>query len=608
MAPAIGGFMTLPIALPTSTPPGALIKLVCLAALLTAAGCQSYCSTHLEECLAVRAANAASTGGVGGAGGSRSCNGLSEDAAPIESSQPPPAITGGSLAVMPDGTWVAADADRAMVWHVGAEGVLGRYPLRSGDGPGRVLAMGPRAFIVLRGASQLAELDLERHVLSRWDTCTEPRGLAVRGEELLVGCATGRIEAVSPGTPERRAVVLDDARLGDLRDLTFDGSRLLVSTFRNAQVFEVAAGAAPRILNAPPSAPDASQRTFVPRVAWRMRGGVLVAQQELNSGLPPFFTCNAYYSPPAGFDTGVVTTTLFRVAGDVRAFATVPGAVVPVDVAEREGVFVIASAGTNALVRVDTIDKTQVTWSLPGQPTGVAFSGETLGVFLREPASLLTFSLEGQLLSNVSMNAGSVFSTGHDVFHRATPKGIACASCHPEAGEDGHVWQFAEGARRTPSLRGGLAGTAPFHWSGDLADMSELMRNVMNARMGGASQSAARTDALLGWLDAQPALRAPPVNAEAAARGRALFESSETGCASCHAGALGTNNTTVDVGTGGPFQVPRLAELAWRAPFLHDGSLPRLDARVLPSTDQHGRLSHLDATGRADLLEYLRTR
>lgn len=206
------------------------------------------------------------------------------------------------------------------------------------------------------------------------------------------------------------------------------------------------------------------------------------------------------------------------------------------------------------------------------------------------------------------MNAGSVFSTGHDVFHRATPKGIACASCHPEAGEDGHVWQFAEGARRTPSLRGGLAGTAPFHWSGDLADMSTLMRNVMNARMGGASQSAARTDALLGWLDAQPALRAPPVNAEAAARGQALFESSETGCAACHAGPLGTNNTTVDVGTGGPFQVPRLAELAWRAPFLHDGSLPGLDARVLPVTDQHGKLSHLDATGRADLLEYLRTR
>jgi hypothetical protein len=583
------------------------IKLLSLSVLLTS-GCQSYCANHLEECLAVRAANAASTGGFGGAGGTRSCNGLSEDAAPIESPQPPPAITGGSLAVMPDGTWVAADADRAMVWHVGAEGVLGRYPLRSGDGPGRVLAMSKRAFIVLRSAGQLAELDLERHVLSRWDTCIEPRGLAVRGEELLIGCGTGRIEAISPSAPDLRTVVLDDPGLVDLRDLAFDGARLLVSTFRNAQVFEVSASASPRILNAPPSAPDASQRSFVPRVAWRMRDGLMVAQQELSSGLPPFFTCNAYYSPPAGFDTGVVTTTLYRVAGDVRAVATVPGAVVPVDVAERDGVFVIASAGTNALVRVRPADKTQLTWSLPGQPTGVAFSGETIGVFLREPASLLTFSLEGDLLSNVSMNAGSVFSTGHDVFHRATPKGIACASCHPEAGEDGHVWQFAEGARRTPSLRGGLAGTAPFHWSGDLADMSQLMMNVMNARMGGASQTEARTQALLGWLDAQPALKAPPVNTASAARGQALFESSETGCASCHAGALGTNNATVDVGTGGSFQVPRLAELAWRAPFLHDGSLPGLDARVLPSTEQHGKLGHLDAAARADLLEYLRTR
>lgn len=592
--------------LPTPSPPVALIKLLCLAVLLTAAGCQSYCATHLEECLAVRAAHAACTGG--GAGGSRSCNGLSEDAAPIETAQPPPAITGGSLTAMPDGTWVAADADRAMVWHVGPEGVLGRYPLRAGDGPGRVLAMGTRAFIVLRSAGQLAELDLERRVLSRWSTCTEPRGLAVRGEELLVGCATGRIEAISPVAPDVRTVVLDDPGLVDLRDLTFDGTRLLVSTFRNAQVFEVSAGVSPRVLNAPPSAPDASQRSFVPRVAWRMRGGLLVAQQELNSGLPPFFTCNASYSPPAGFDTGVVTTTVYRVAGDVRAVASVPSAVVPVDVAEREGVFVIASAGTNALVRVSPADETQVTWSLPGQPTAVAFSGQTLGVFLREPASLLTFTLDGALRSTVSMNAESVFSTGHDVFHRATPKGIACASCHPEAGEDGHVWQFAEGARRTPSLRGGLAGTAPFHWSGDLADMSQLMMNVMNARMGGATQSAARSDALLGWLDAQPALKAPSGNAASTARGQALFESSETGCASCHAGALGTNNATVDVGTGGFFQVPRLAELAWRAPFLHDGSLPGLDARVLPTTELHGKLSHLDAAGRADLLEYLRTR
>ncbi len=579
-------------------------KLVCLAALLTAAGCQSYCATHLEECLAIRGANT----GVGGAGVTRSCNGQSEDAAPIESSQPPPAITGGSLTAMPDGTWVAADADRALVWHVGAGGVLGRYPLRAGDGPGRVLAMGTRAFIVLRSAGQLAELDLERHVLSRWDTCTEPRGLAVRGDELLVGCATGRIEAISPSSPSLRTVVLDDPSLIDLRDVTFDGTRLLVSTFRNAQVFEVAAGASPRVLNAPASAPDVSGRTFVPRVAWRMRDGLLVAQQELGSGLPPFITCNPYYSPPAGFDLGVVTTTLYRVARDVRAVATVPSAVVPVDVAERDGVFVIASAGTNTLVRVNPADKTQVTWSLPGQPTAVAFSGDTLGVFLREPASLLTFSLDGELLSNLSMNAESVFSTGHDVFHRATPKGIACASCHPEAGEDGHVWQFAEGARRTPSLRGGLAGTAPFHWSGDLADMSELMMNVMNARMGGARQSEVRTQALLGWLDAQPALRAPPVDTAAAARGQALFESGETGCASCHAGVLGTNNATVDVGTGGFFQVPRLAELAWRAPFLHDGSLPGLDARVLPTTEQHGKLSHLDASGRADLLEYLRTR
>ena len=581
--------------------------IISLAVLVVATGCESYCASHLQECLATRALRAPGTG-AGGAGGV--CNDLSEGAAPIEPSRPPPAITGGSLAAMADGSWIIADSDRSTIWHLSTTEVLGRYPLRLGDGPGRVLTVGTKAFVVLRSAGQLAELDVETRALTRWDTCTEPRALLMRGAQLLVGCATGRIESISPEAPDVRALVIDSPELADLRDLTLDGSRLLASTFRNAQVFEVRANAAPRLLNAPALPADASNRTFVPRVAWRMRGGVMVAQQELASRLPQFTTCAPYYAPPAGFTTGVVTTAVFRVGADVRLLASVPGAVVPVDVAEREGQLVIASAGTDALVSIDTLTNEQSTWTLPGQPTSLAFAPGMLAVFVREPARLLIFSLDGKPKGEVNLNAESVFSTGHDLFHRATVKNIACASCHPEAGEDGHVWQFFEGARRTPTLRGGLSDTAPFHWSGDQLDMPELMRNVMNARMGGATQTAARSAALLSWLDAQPALKAPPVDTASAERGRALFESAEAGCASCHTGRSGTNNLTVNVGTGGQFQVPRLSELAWRAPLFHDGRVPRLEARLLPVSgpELHGRIGHLDAAGRADLLEYLKTR
>ncbi len=579
-----------------------------LAVLLVATGCQSYCASHLEECLARRALAAPSTG-AGGAGG-RACNDLVEDAAPIEPVKPPPAITGGSLAAMADGSWIIADTDRAAIWHVSSTEVLGRYPLRLGDGPGRVLTVGTKAFIVLRSAGQLAELDLERGVLTRFDTCTEPRALIMRGDQLLVGCATGRIESISPAAPGLRTLVMESPDLADLRDLTVDGSRLLASTFRNAQVFEVRSSGAPRLLNAPSAPADASNRTFAPRVAWRMRGAVMVAQQELTSSLPPFSTCAPYYGPPASFITGVVNTAVYRVGADVRLLTVVPGAVVPVDVAERAGQVVIASAGTNAVVSINTLTREQSTWTLPGQPTSLTFSAGTIAVFMREPARLLIFSLDGLPLGQVNLNAESVFSTGHDVFHRATTKGIACASCHPEAGEDGHVWQFFEGARRTPSLRGGLIDTAPFHWSGDQVAMPQLMQNVMNARMGGATQSDARSAALLSWLDAQPALKAPPVDTASAERGRAVFESVEAGCASCHTGARGTNNLTVDVGTGGAFQVPRLSEVAWRSPLFHDGRLAGLEERLLPVSgpELHGKMGHLDAAGRADLLEYLKTR
>ena len=63
--------------------------------------------------------------------------------------------------------------------------------------------------------------------------------------------------------------------------------------------------------------------------------------------------------------------------------------------------------------------------------------------------------------------------TGHLIFHANAGGGLACASCHPEGGEDGRVWNFVcAGARRTQSIRGGISETAPFHWDGSEHDFS----------------------------------------------------------------------------------------------------------------------------------------
>jgi hypothetical protein len=87
----------------------------------------------------------------------------------------------------------------------------------------------------------------------------------------------------------------------------------------------------------------------------------------------------------------------------------------------------------------------------------------------REPASLWIAPENGAEGTQIEVPLGgaSVADSAHDLFH--TGRAIACASCHPEGGEDGHVWHFSGfGPRRTQSLQVGLAGTAPFHWAGDM--------------------------------------------------------------------------------------------------------------------------------------------
>lgn len=114
--------------------------------------------------------------------------------------------------------------------------------------------------------------------------------------------------------------------------------------------------------------------------------------------------------------------------------------------------------------------------------------------------------------------------------------------CHPEAGDDGHVWTFENvGPRRTQTLRGGLLGTEPFHWNGNMANFSILMEEVFVGRMTGFVVSDLQSTALATWLDRQPALHADSADPAAADRGKLLFESAEVGCSSCHSGPHLTN-------------------------------------------------------------------
>jgi hypothetical protein len=238
----------------------------------------------------------------------------------------------------------------------------------------------------------------------------------------------------------------------------------------------------------------------------------------------------------------------------------------------------------------------------------VSYSGSgVLFAQTREPATIWRSDTK----TTIPLALNSREDTGHFLFHANSGGGIACASCHPEGGEDGRTWNFVcAGPRRTQSVRGGIGATAPFHWDGSELDFGRLVDDVFSGRMAGPVLSVEQKSAIESWGETIAPLPAMAgLNAAELERGKALFEDARIGCSSCHTGPLLTNNTTMDVGTGRAFQVPSLRGVAWRAPFMHDGCAATLAQRFGTAPcgggDQHGVTSTLGSGELDDLLAYL---
>jgi hypothetical protein len=268
-----------------------------------------------------------------------------------------------------------------------------------------------------------------------------------------------------------------------------------------------------------------------------------------------------------------------------------------------DGLFIFSSCGSSIVTSVIASGT-----SPSVQLTAVAFdSANDVVVQSREPAFLAIVQANGKVASTIPLSSDTRDDTGHDVFHTQAGALIACASCHPEGRDDGHVWKLDGDLRRTPSLRGTIAGTAPYHWPGDEANLDVLVNDVYTIRMGGVMLATPMMNALTGWVQTVPALPAPAwVDSAAAGRGQALFERNDVGCSGCHSGPKFTNNTTVDVGTGGAFQVPPLVGVGWRTPLFHDGCAATMADRFGScATPQHGSIAGLSSQNVSDLIAYL---
>jgi hypothetical protein len=570
----------------------------------------------------------------------------------------PPPISGGTLIVTQDGlSAIAADPDRDAIYSVDLTANALRYttPLLAGDEPGRLVQDGAgRVHVALRSGGALVTLDVASGaILYRRSVCPAPRGVDwdASTDLVWVACATGELVALpAAGGAATKSLVVER----DLRDVVASNGSLAVSELRSADVLRLASDGSITRRDTQPAA-----TSFLPHVAWRAVRGpsssvVVVHQLESTAAIPTkvggaYGGCNNDPPnpppPPDGVPTdgggacaadklgnftsvgcdeqpGVVVSALTVLGSDgsVLTSRMFPGAL-PVDVAvSRDGsMFGVAAAGDafvpglgsvlwfspcGDLVRTVTVGK-----SHSEQAIAVAFDASNdLLVQTREPAELWTIPATGSA-SSVSLSSVSRDDTGHDVFNTQAGAMIACASCHPEGQDDSHTWMLDGDARRTPSLRGTIAGTAPYHWPGDEPTFAALVGDVYTVRMNGAMLPADQEGALTSWVDGIPAPPAPSwVDGASAQRGEAIFTDGAVGCSGCHSGAKLTNNATLDVGTGGAFQVPPLVGVGWRTPLLHNGCAATLADRFgTCATPQHGQIGALTPSNISDLVSYLET-
>jgi YVTN family beta-propeller protein len=222
-------------------------------------------------------------------------------------------------------------------------------------------------------------------------------------------------------------------------------------------------------------------------------------------------------------------------------------------------------------------------------------------------ASRVDPSIQGQyLFNNARMTR----------IHRFT-----CNSCHPDGTSDGLTWSFVHvrdgvDRRNTRDLRGGVAGTAPFRWSGFEAHLAEFVESEVTGLLGGEKPSPEEVKALAAALEALPAPPNPHRGpggqlTPQAKRGEALFEG-KAGCAACHAGSRrGGTGIKASVGTtptGLDLDVPQLAGVFDSAPYLHDGRAATLEEVLERYNGQgrHGKVQNLTVEERAALVRFLK--
>ena len=242
-----------------------------------------------------------------------------------------------------------------------------------------------------------------------------------------------------------------------------------------------------------------------------------------------------------------------------------------------------------------------------------------------------TIDLGGPKTVNALRRGEQLFFTADYAFQGQ----FGCANCHLDATIDGLQWDlepdgFGKDIVDNRSLEN-LAGTEPFKWNGSNPDMpTECGPRTEKFFYRSQSYTPQELTDLVTFVYSLPYRpnRYRLANGEltpAQERGKAIFERTKyknghpipekNQCAYCHSGPKYTNQQQVDVGTGKStdrspvIDVPQLPNVAYSAPYLHDGSARSLEEiwTVFNPKDTHGVSNDLTKDELNDLIEYLKT-
>jgi YVTN family beta-propeller protein len=257
---------------------------------------------------------------------------------------------------------------------------------------------------------------------------------------------------------------------------------------------------------------------------------------------------------------------------------------------------------------------------------------DTLSVIDTETQKVIsTIDLGGPINVDALRRGERLFYTAEFSFQGQ----FGCSNCHLDATIDGLQWDlepdgFGKDIVDNRSLEN-LAGTEPFKWNGGNADMpTECGPRTEKFFFRSQSFNQQQLTDLVTYVYSLPYRpnRYRLANGEltpSQEHGKAIFERTTTKkgetiaeanqCTYCHSGPKYTNQKQIDAGTGKStdrspvIDVPQLPNVAYSAPYLHDGSAKSLEEiwTIYNPKDTHGVTNDLTKDELNDLIEYLKT-